>query len=175
MKERKKVYAHEWDRKVIIDPVGKWFYELFGWRYVETSCYAKSHGVEKTYLVPDVSGRISVEKGYEDVGDTYDVWHTFERDMNDPKYARYCELERRVCVKVDMWKRYSDVERILESLCPNGVPMNYAEYKHRFVKYYVLGAVTLGILGIFTLLLALGSKGNFVEEFKTTFKAEENK
>ena len=161
MKEKKTVYDHEWNNTTTLDSLGQWFYGLFGWHYVKTSSYEESHAVEKNYLVSDGKGRVSIEKGYEDIGSTYDVWHTFERDTNDPKYSRYCELERRMCTVVDMWKRYASVESILESVCPKGVPRNYNKYKKRFVSFYVWSAVILGFMGFMLLVYGGDLVGNW--------------
>ena len=161
MKEKKTLYEYEWNAKYSLDPDIQWFYQLFGWHHVKTTCNEESsHTAEKNYIVSDGNGRWSVEKGYEDLGSTYNVWHTFERETTDPKYIRYCELERKVCtcacIKYGLWDRfsYTDVDTEVKKMFSRGRPELYTQYKKRYKKFYVIGVVILCLLGFFSMILS---------------------
>ena len=151
MKETKTIRDYRSYSNGTIDYDEIWFQELFGWHYVRSSCTEiKSSGtMVKTYLVLNGDGKASIEKDYEDLGSDYETRHIFERDTDDPKYAQYCELERRV--HLDVSDDY-DLRKVMKSVFSRGVPKTYAQFKKRHKKNYVLGALLLFLWGFITMI-----------------------
>lgn len=135
-----------------IDYSGVWFYELFGWHYVKTTSYRDDYVEKATYLVSDGSDRLRVESGYRSAGHGYNLKHVFEREKDDPRYAEYCALEKKLpCVF--LWDGYPAVLERIKKAFPKGRPDTYARYRKRFRKFYVIGFVLLAVMGI---IVALG-------------------
>lgn len=146
MKETKKVEEYSITSKSSMDDDVRWLYELFGWQYVKTTDHENKYVEKKDYLVSEGEGRYRIESGYKSAGSSHDVTHHLERDMEDPKYDRYCALERRM----GTFDRYGcgSAKDFLKSVCPKGVPKRLSSYKYRYIKYYVIGAILLLAMGM---------------------------
>lgn len=163
MKEKKVVEGYSYCSSRRMDVLGEWFYGLFGWRYVETSSDQNHYVEKKTYLVSDGNNGYRVEDRYESSSAGYDLYHTFERETDDPKYAKYCELESRMNLLVKMWSYYPKSE--LEKVFPKGAPMGYAKYKKRFNKYYIYGIILLVVLAIGLMVVAIEPERFMSDEY----------
>ena len=132
MKETKKVEEYSITSKSSMDDDVRWLYELFGWQYVKTTDHENKYVEKKDYLVSEGEGRYRIESGYKSAGSSHDVTHYLERDMEDPKYDRYCALERRM----GTFDRYGcgSAKDFLKSVCPKGVPKRLSSYKYRYIK-----------------------------------------
>lgn len=146
MKETKKVEEFSITSKSYMDEDIRWLYELFGWKYVETTDYENRYVEKKDYLVSEGDGKYRIESGYKSAGSSHDVIHHLERDTEDPKYDRYCALEKRM----GLYDQYGcgSVKELLKSVCPKGTPTRLSSYKHRYIKYYVIGAILLLAMGM---------------------------
>lgn len=151
MKETKSVSEYSVCYKASMDWLGHWFYGLLGWRCIKTTSRENRYVEKKTYLVADRSDRLRVEDRYESTRGGYEVSHTLERETDDPKYEKYCELERRVG-SYSIWGKYPAMLRRLESEFSEGVPQPYTQYKNRFKKFYVIGAILLSLLASFAVM-----------------------
>ncbi len=147
MKEKKAVGEYRSYFSSTIDRSGVWFYELFGWHYVGTTSKEERYVEKATYLVSEGTNRLRVESGYRSAGSGYNLEHIFERETDDPKYAKYCELEKRN--PLGLWDGYPAVLERIKNAFPKGRPITYAQYKKRFGKFYVIGAVLLALLAFF--------------------------
>ena len=152
MKETKSVSEYSVCNKGSMDGLGQWFYGLLGWRWVKTTSMEDQYVEKKTYLVADRSDGLRVEDRYESTRVGYEVSHTLERETDDPKYEKYCELERRVGSYSIWGDNYPTMLRRLKSEFSKGVPQPYTKYKNRFKKFYVIGAILLSLLAFFAVM-----------------------
>jgi len=156
MKEKKAVGEYCSYSKSTIDYSGVWFYELFGWRYVTTKSAEERYVEKATYLVSDGNDRLRVESGYRSAGRGYNLEHIFERETDHPKYAKWCELERRNPLR--LWDGYPAVLGKIKNAFPKGRPKTYEQFKKGYGTFYVIGAVLLAIMGIAVAATANESK-----------------
>ena len=152
MKETRTIEEYGGTWQPAMDAYVQWLYGLFGWKYVKTGANENRYVEKKNYLVSEGEGRYRLESGYRCTGHSYNITHYFERDTKDPKYERYCALEKRMGARLKSNPNgYESLKKLMKSVCPKGVPRSPKSFARRYIKFYVIGVPMLTVALLYLL------------------------